>query len=341
MVPAGLAAPFLAMPGDRYPRERVLTVVTLSRAALMGAAAAAVWLEWPIVAVYVLVALASVVSSATHSTQYALLPVLARSPHELVAANVGLATIEGLGTLIGPAIGAMLLALTGPYALLTFAAAAFAGAGWLIARIDSGPGFTPREAARPGPVAESLAGFRALGRLPHPRLVVVLFTLQTVVRGLLGVLIVVASFDLLDLGESGVGLLSAAIGLGGLLGGFVTLMLVGRPRLAQPFGIGLLAWGVPIALLSLTGAPPVAFALMMVIGLGNSLGDVAGMTTLQRTVPDEVMTRVLGVLDSLVLAAVGVGGISRPRSSPGSASAARWLPPGCSSRLPSRSPGPP
>ena len=166
MVPAGLAAPFLAMPGDRYPRERVLTVVTLSRAVLMGAAAAAVWLEWPIVAVYVLVALASVVSSATHSTQYALLPVLARSPHELVAANVGLATIEGLGTLIGPAIGAMLLALTGPYALLTFAAAAFAGAGVLIGRIDSGPGFTPREAARPGPVAESLAGFRALGRLP-------------------------------------------------------------------------------------------------------------------------------------------------------------------------------
>jgi MFS family permease len=313
MVPAGLAAPFLAMPGDRYPRERVLTVVTLSRAVLMGASAAAVWLEWPIVAVYVLVALASVVSSATHSTQYALLPVLARSPHELVAANVGLATIEGLGTLIGPAIGAALLAITGPYALLTFAAGVFTGAGVLIARIDAGPGFTPREAARrSGPLAESMAGFRALGRLPHPRLVVLLFTLQTVVRGLLGVLLVVASFDLLDLGESGIGLLSAAIGLGGLLGGFVTLVLVGRPRLAQPFGIGLLAWGFPIALLSLTGAPPVAFALMMVIGLGNSLGDVAGMTTLQRTVPDEVMTRVLGVLDSLVLAAVGLGGILAP-----------------------------
>jgi MFS family permease len=312
MVPAGLAAPFLAMPGDRYPRERVLTVVTLSRAALMGAAAGAVWLEWPVVAVYALVALASVVSSATHSTQYALLPLLARSPHELVAANVGLATIEGLGTLVGPVIGAGLLAFTGPYALLAFAAATFAGAGWLIARIDSGPGFTPREAARPGPVAESLAGFRALARLPHPRLVVLLFTLQTVVRGLLGVLLVVASFDLLDLGESGVGLLSAAIGFGGLLGGFVTLVLVGRPRLAQPFGIGLLAWGLPIAFLSLTAAPPVAFALMMVIGLGNSLGDVAGMTTLQRTVPDEVMTRVLGVLDSLVLAAVGVGGIIAP-----------------------------
>jgi MFS family permease len=128
----------------------------------------------------------------------------------------------------------------------------------------------------------------------------------------MGVLIVVASFDLLGLGESGVGLLSAAIGLGGLIGGVVTLMLVGRPHLALPFAFGLLAWGVPVALLGVTSVPLVAMALMVVLGLGNSLGDVAGMTTLQRSVPDAVMTRVLGVLDSLVLAAVGVGGILAP-----------------------------
>jgi len=103
-----------------------------------------------------------------------------------------------------------------------------------------------------------------------------------------------------------------AIGVGGLAGGVVTLVLVGRPHLAQPFGMGLLAWGVPIALLALTGNTVVALLLMVVVGLGNSLGDVAGMTTLQRSVPDEVMTRVLGVLDSLVLAAVGIGGISAP-----------------------------
>jgi MFS family permease len=313
MVPAAVAAPILAMPGDRHARERVMTLVTLARAALIAGSAAAVWFDWPVVVVYVLVALAAIVSSAIHSTQYALLPLLARTPRELVAANVGLATIEGLGTLVGPAIAAVSLAFTGPALLLLLAAIAFGGATWLLSRVHSGAGFTPAEAPhRPGPLAEALAGFRALARLPNPRLVVALFTMQTIVRGLMGVLIVVASFDLLGLGESGVGLLSAAIGLGGLIGGVVTLMLVGRPHLALPFAFGLLAWGVPVALLGVTSVPLVAMALMMVLGLGNSLGDVAGRTTLQRSVPDAVMTRVLGVLDSLVLAAVGVGGILAP-----------------------------
>ena len=97
MVPAALAAPFLAMPADRYPRQRVMAIVEGARGGLIGAAALAVWLDLPIAVVYSLVTAAAIVSSALRSTQYALLPSLARSPHELVAANVGLATIESEG----------------------------------------------------------------------------------------------------------------------------------------------------------------------------------------------------------------------------------------------------
>ena len=41
---------------------------------------------------------------------------------------------------------------------------------------------------------------------------------QTVVRGCLNVLIVVAAFDVLDAGAGAVGYLTAAVGVGGLLG---------------------------------------------------------------------------------------------------------------------------
>jgi MFS family permease len=312
MVPAAVAAPFLAMPADHYPRQRVMALVEGIRGGLIALAAAAVWLDLPVAVVYALVTAAAIVSSALRSTQFALLPSLARSPHELVAANVGLATIEGLGTLAGPALAGIFLALIGSGALLLGAGVAFVGAALLLLRVEGG-GFALSEVVgRRRPVDEALAGFRALATMPKPRLIVELFGAQTIVRGLLGVLLVVASFDLLGMGQSGLGYLSAAIGAGGLIGVFVTLALVGRPHMAAPFGLALLAWGVPIALIPVLPFPIVALLLMVAVGIGNSVGDVAGMTTLQRIVPDAVLARVLGVLDGLVLAAIGLGGILAP-----------------------------
>ncbi|MEO8477400.1 MAG: MFS transporter [Actinomycetota bacterium] len=312
MVPAALAAPFFAMPADRYPRQRVMAVVEGARALLIVSAGVAAWLSLPVAVIYALVMVAAVVSSALRSTQYALLPSLARSPHELVAANVGLATIEGLGMLAGPVLAGLFLALAGTGTLLVAAGAAFGVAALVLLGVESAGFALPQPTGRRRPIEEALAGFRTLATMPKPRLVVELFSAQTIVRGLLGVLLVIASFDLLGMGESGLGYLSAAIGAGGMIGVFVTLSLVGRPHMAVPFGLALLAWGVPIALIPVLPFPLMALVLMAVVGVGNSVGDVAGMTTLQRIVPDVVLARVLGVLDGLVLGAVGLGGILAP-----------------------------
>ena len=51
--------------------------------------------------------------SVFRPTQAALLPLLARSPQELTAANLVLTTIESVGIFVGPAIGGLLLAVTG------------------------------------------------------------------------------------------------------------------------------------------------------------------------------------------------------------------------------------
>ena len=47
---------------------------------------------------------------------------LARSPEELVAANVTQMTFEGLATLLGPALAGVVLAVSGPPAALGVAA---------------------------------------------------------------------------------------------------------------------------------------------------------------------------------------------------------------------------
>ena len=58
---------------------------------------------------------------------------------------------------------------------------------------------------------------------------------QTVVAGAVLVFVVTLALDLLDLGRSGVGYLDAVMGIGGLVGGFVALVLAQRGRLALDF----------------------------------------------------------------------------------------------------------
>ena len=58
------------------------------------------------------------------------------------------------------------------------------------------------------------------------------FNGQTLVRALSTTLAVVASFELLGLGEAGVGLLGAAFGLGGLIGALGAVGLAGPTSMA-------------------------------------------------------------------------------------------------------------
>jgi MFS family permease len=169
------------------------------------------------------------------------------------------------------------------------------------------------EAVESGSLARTvLAGFATIVRERTVRLLVGLFGAQMVVAGALNVLVVVTALDLLGLGESAVGRLNAAIGLGGLAGVAASLALVGYRRLASPFVVGIVLWGLPIALIALWPSQATAIALLALAGVGNTLVDVAGFTLLQRTVPDAVLARVFGTLETVVLAMTGLGAILAP-----------------------------
>src|SRR5207237_1043530 len=96
-----------------------------------------------------------------------------------------------------------------------------------------------------------LAGFRAIGSEPALRVVVTLTGVQQVVIGVFEVLLVVYALRVLDAGNSGVGWLNAAFGVGGVAGAGLVAALAGRKRLGADLGLGVLLWGVPMALVAL------------------------------------------------------------------------------------------
>jgi hypothetical protein len=156
-----------------------------------------------------------------------------------------------------------------------------------------------------------VAGFRAIARSPSARLLVGLVVAQTFVRGCLNVLIVIAVFQVFDGGAAEVGYLTAAIGVGGLIGALWAMALEGR-RLAVVFGAALVFWGVPIVLIAPRPDLVAAVCLLAVVGVANSVEDVAVFTLLQRIVPDDVLARVLGVLWGLAMGGVAIGSVAAP-----------------------------
>ena len=310
-LPSAVVAPFAAILADRYPRQRVMLVADVVRALALAGAGAAALAGSPAGLVYALAAVVAVVSTAFLPAQAALIPTLARDPGELTAANVASSTIESVGSFAGPALGGLLLALTSPGVVFSATAGAFVWSALNVVRIRADA--PPREEAGEAALhREALAGFQTIFGTPSLRLVVGLYSAQTLVAGALNVLVVIAALELLDLGRAGPGLLNSAIGVGGLFGAAAALALAGFRGLGTVFALGLLLWGVPLALMGAWPAIGAALAFLAVVGVGNTLVDVSGLTLLQRTAPPAVLARVFGVLESLIVGTLGLGAILAP-----------------------------
>ena len=311
VLPSVVASPFGAVLGDRYPRERVMVGINLARSLTIAGAAVAAFAGAPAGIVYALGSLMGLLQSTFRPTQAALLPQLARSPEELTAANLVLTTIEGMGIFLGPAIGGLLLAATGTDVVFAATAGVFLVSAFLLVgiRVERG---TPAARVPAGFLREAFAGYRTVAHDARLRLVIGLYGAQTLVAGALNVLIVVAALELLDLGKAGIGYLNSAVGVGGLVGGFGALALLGRTKLASDFGVGLVLLGLPIALIGVCPETAVALVLLGLVGVGTTIVDVAGVTLLQRAVPDDVLTRVMGVVQSVFVGTLGIGAVIAP-----------------------------
>jgi MFS family permease len=312
-----LTGPFMATLADRFSRTRVMVVSDLVRVVLVSSAAVVIETdgsEWIVYAIAIATAIAGTVF---RPAQAALLPGLARNPAELTAANVVASTIESVGFFAGPALGGLLLAVADIPAVYAFNAVTFVVSAVLVGAvrapaIERARAADEDAAASEGFVREVSAGFRAIAADRGLLTLVGVYAAQTVVAGASGVFVVVLALEELEIGNAGVGVLDSIMGIGALAGGFVALVLAQRGRLALDFGVGVLLWSLPLLLLALRPSLEIAVVVFLMIGLGNSIVDINAYTILQRLVPDEVMGRVFGAVESVLIATMALGALAAP-----------------------------
>ena len=316
MAAAALLAPWLATVADRVRRERVLTAVGLIRAAALGAAAVVTAAVGPAVVTYVLAVVATVAFALFRPAHSALLPALCTSPQQLTRANAVRGLLDSTATLGGPAAAAILLAVSEPAAVF----GACAGASLLggLAVVGLSYDAPPRPAAvittatNRRWAAHVLQGFKTIAADRGLSLVTGLGLVQTFTRGCLTVLTVVVAIDLLGTDDSAVGVLTAAVGAGGMLGSFLAFGLVGRGRLALWFGRGVALFGAPLVLVGAFPHEATTIVLLGVVGIGNSLIDVSGFTLLARLTDETVLARMFAGFEAILTLGVATGSLVTP-----------------------------
>ena len=310
--PAALVAPLGTALADRLRRDRVLLWSCLVRAVALALAALLLAADTSIVAVYALAVLATAAFTVFRPAHSALLPVLCMTPLELTSANLVRGLIDSVSILLGPLAAALLLAVGSPAAVFAFAAALALCSGLLLLGLtyEAPPRAAPEPLTRI--LAETAEGFRALRRYRSAGLLVALALAQTFTRGALNVFLVVVAIELLESGDPGVGLLTAAVGAGAVVGSLGAVVSISGRRLAAVEGIGVALWGLPLTLTGAFPYEPAVLALMCVIGLGNALVDVGVFTLPARLVPEELLARVYGAFESLVALTVALGSLVTP-----------------------------
>ena len=305
LVPYVLLGPFGGAVADRYPRRAVLLAGDALRVLVMAALAATVASSGPVALVIAFTALASAAGCAERPAAMALLPRLVGEAR-LGPANALLHTVQDLGVLIGPAIGAILLGVAPAWIAFLANGATFAISALLIStmRPDAAPA-----GVRASGVAQLAGGLRTVRTTAFAPWLIVIVAMVEFTYGAQTVQLVVYATRSLGLGSGGYGVLLTAAGAGGLVSALVNGRLSTSRRVSL---IVIVAGSLACATqLAYAGVQMLAIAVAVTV-IGNAAlvsCEVVGETALARIVPREALGRVIGTFNAVSVAAMIAGAV--------------------------------
>lgn len=311
MLPGLLCAPLGGALADRYDRRRVLIAINALAAAAMVALAGLVAASGPTTVAVALVFLAAAVSTPYYPAMAASTPALVGG-EQLTAANAIVTTVEEAAFVGGPALGGVLIAVGAPAAVLLLAAASYGAALGCVLIVDA---WDDADRGRRGalPLARGcVEALRLAVATPAlARLLALVFAAE-LLYGCTVVLLVLAAHDLLGLGTQGYGALSACFGIGGVAAIALTSRLAAAGSSLPALATATALAGLPVAALALVRAPVGAYLVIGVAGVAGTVVQVVAKTLVQRSVPQAIMGRAFGIMDSLSFGAILLGSLATP-----------------------------
>lgn len=297
----GIAASSLV---DRLPRRRLMIASDLARVAIF----AALPFAGSAAAIVALAAAAGFATGFFRPALYAGLPNLLPD-EDLPHANSLLQTIENVAWAVGPVLGGLLVAATGPDAAYWINAVTFLVSAALLAGIPDRL-LQQAQAVGRGYWRDLADGFALVKN--SRALLTVLAAWNVVMLATAGANVaeVVLAKETFDAGDFGYGLLVGVTGVGLALGSLLAGAQLEHRALATVYGtsIGLVAVGMVGA----AAAPNVWIAAVSVAvaGAGNGAAVVCNALLVQRGAPDELRGRAFTLLMSSNYVVLGIGMIA-------------------------------
>ena len=216
---------------------------------------------------------------------------------ELADANALLQLAEWATTAVGPLLGGVIVAFSGPHLAYFLNAGTFAVSAAFVSWIPARLLQSARSIGR-GHWRDLGDGFRAIGRSRILMTVLVAWTIAQVWFGFVNVAEIYLAKRAYNSGFFGFGLLWSATGVGLIVGGLSLRALSARfsVRMLYPRALLLLAIGSAGAAV----APNVwvGAVAMIVCGIGNAIAIVQNITLVQRGAPDVLRGRALTAIMS-------------------------------------------
>ncbi len=300
-------SPFIGRWMDRYPRRRLMVVDNVSQAVLYGSIPAMIWvhvLTFPILVGVVTVAAA--LSPLSMIGRGVLLPNLVDGD-DLEAAN-GLSQLRsGLVTLLGPAVGGVLVASVGAPLTLLVTAVCYAAYGLSLMAIPAVRYRAPDTPDTPDAAESRPSAWRFLRNSPVLLIIGLVTLFFNLTYGPLEPALPVMVDRVYHAGAGTLGLIWSSFAVGSLVGTLLWSRF--RPSWGLRWFLAgvILGWGLFSGLAGLTTHPWQAMVTLFCGGLVYSPYNIVAATWQQRLIPDPLRGSVFGLFQSVTSSGLPIG----------------------------------